>query len=102
VIISDIIPLRQRGTYQGYVNIVFATGMSLGAPLGGLAADMIGWRWAFAIQIPIIAVSTVIVLRNKIPVPPHYEGSVAATDQTRKPIERIDFGGAFTLVTLDC
>lgn len=45
ILMSDIIPLRQRGTWQGYINIIYASGASLGAPLGGVFADTIGWRW---------------------------------------------------------
>ena len=29
----------------GLINIIFATGSSTGAPLGGFLADTIGWRW---------------------------------------------------------
>lgn len=29
----------------GIMNIVFASGSAAGAPLGGLLADSIGWRW---------------------------------------------------------
>jgi Major Facilitator Superfamily len=35
VLLSDIIPLRDRGTWQGYINVVYATGAGAGAPLGG-------------------------------------------------------------------
>ena len=45
ILLSDVIPLRERGTWQGYLNIVYATGASAGAPLGGILADSIGWRW---------------------------------------------------------
>lgn len=45
ILISDIVPLRNRGTWQGYLNIVFALGASSGAPLGGLLADSLSWRW---------------------------------------------------------
>jgi MFS family permease len=45
ILMSDIIPLRERGKWQGYVNIIYATGAASGAPLGGLLADSIGWRW---------------------------------------------------------
>ena len=49
ILLSDIIILRQRGTWQGYLNIVFALGASGGAPLGGILSDTIGWRW----QVPL-------------------------------------------------
>ena len=45
ILMSDIIPLRQRGSWQGYVNIIYASGAAAGAPLGGMLADSIGWRW---------------------------------------------------------
>lgn len=45
ILLSDIIPLRERGKWQGYLNIIYATGSSCGAPIGGLLADSIGWRW---------------------------------------------------------
>lgn len=34
IIMSDIVPLRERGTWQGILNIVFASGAGFGAPLG--------------------------------------------------------------------
>lgn len=45
ILLSDIVPLRDRGIWQGYLNIIFAAGTSTGAPLGGIAADYLGWRW---------------------------------------------------------
>ena len=34
IIMSDIIPLRERGTWQGIINIIYASGAGCGAPLG--------------------------------------------------------------------
>lgn len=34
ILMSDVVPLRERGTWQGILNIVFASGAALGAPLG--------------------------------------------------------------------
>ena len=34
IILSDIVPLRDRGVWQGIINIVFATGSGVGAPIG--------------------------------------------------------------------
>jgi MFS family permease len=35
ILLSDIVPLRERGSWQGYINIAYATGAAAGAPLGG-------------------------------------------------------------------
>ena len=34
ILLSDIIPLRDRGVWQGVINIIYATGSGIGAPLG--------------------------------------------------------------------
>lgn len=34
ILLSDIVSLRSRGTFQGLINIVFASGAAIGAPLG--------------------------------------------------------------------
>ncbi|THH10361.1 hypothetical protein EW145_g1391 [Phellinidium pouzarii] len=61
ILVSDIVPLRSRGTWQGILNIIFATGSAIGAPLGGILADSIGWRWAFLIQAPLTFLAFIIV-----------------------------------------
>ena len=54
VIANDIIPLRMRGTYQGYINAAVGLGAISGAGLGGVLCDVVGWRWGFGIQVPLI------------------------------------------------
>lgn len=34
ILMSDIVPLRDRGVWQGIINIIYATGSGTGAPLG--------------------------------------------------------------------
>lgn len=34
ILLSDVVSLRSRGTFQGLINIVFASGAAIGAPLG--------------------------------------------------------------------
>lgn len=36
ILMSDIVPLRDRGVWQGVINIIYATGSGTGAPLGSL------------------------------------------------------------------
>lgn len=44
IVISDLVPLRQRGTWQGARNLVVGLGLGLGS-LGGSLTEKIGWRW---------------------------------------------------------
>ncbi|KAH8898168.1 MFS multidrug transporter [Thozetella sp. PMI_491] len=53
VLLTGLVPPEDRGVWQGIVNIVYALGAGLGAPLGGLLAGSVGWRWAFLGQVPI-------------------------------------------------
>lgn len=34
ILMSDIVPLRERGVWQGIINMIYATGAGVGAPLG--------------------------------------------------------------------
>ncbi|KAF2402803.1 MFS multidrug transporter [Trichodelitschia bisporula] len=61
ILMSDIVPLRERGKYQGYINIMFASGSAVGAPLGGILSDYISWRWAFLVQTPLCFVALLAV-----------------------------------------
>jgi MFS family permease len=58
---SDLVPLRTRGVWQGYGNVVFGSGMGLGGVIGGLLNDTLGWRWAFLMQVPFTVVSGILV-----------------------------------------
>jgi predicted MFS family arabinose efflux permease len=41
------------------MNITYGAGAMLGAALGGVMADYLGWRWEFGVQLPLILVSIV-------------------------------------------
>ena len=44
-LIADIIPLRERGKYQGALGAVFGVTTVIGPTLGGLFTDHASWRW---------------------------------------------------------
>jgi MFS family permease len=92
VLLSDIVGLRERGTWQGYVNIIYAGGAAAGAPLGGLLADSIGWRWAFIFQGPLCLLAFMaVVLVLHLPKRDH--------SNWKEKFFKIDFLGAAILVT---
>ncbi|CAO3636332.1 unnamed protein product [Mucor fragilis] len=61
VIFSDLVPLEQRGTYQGIINAVFALSSVCGPLIGGSLTDYVSWRWNFYINLPIGAVAMLVL-----------------------------------------
>ncbi|KAF1828947.1 hypothetical protein BDW02DRAFT_574428 [Decorospora gaudefroyi] len=60
MILCDIVPLRKRGPYLAIKHVAFAIGTTLGPLLGGVFAEH-GWRWCFLINIPVCAISIVVI-----------------------------------------
>nr|GAT49444.1 MFS general substrate transporter [Mycena chlorophos] len=94
VLVSDVVPLKSRGLFQGYTNLVFGLGGAIGAPLGGFLGDTIGWRAAFKIQAPILCLGTLLVFLTARE--PAHVLSVRQTSLMYK-LKRIDYAGTVTL-----
>ncbi|KAI1297014.1 hypothetical protein EDD11_007269 [Mortierella claussenii] len=62
ILVADIVPLRERGTYQALIALVFALAAVLGPLLGGAFSDNVSWRWAFYINLPIGALAMVLLV----------------------------------------
>src|ERR671928_1185846 len=60
-IVADIVSPRERGRYQGYIQMVFVVASVAGPLLGGLFADHLTWRWVFYVNLPIGAVALTVV-----------------------------------------
>ncbi|MEZ0364481.1 MDR family MFS transporter [Mycobacterium sp. pUA109] len=59
-LIGEVIPLRERGRYQGMLGAVFGVSSVVGPLLGGYFTDYLTWRWAFWVNVPISAVVIVV------------------------------------------
>jgi EmrB/QacA subfamily drug resistance transporter len=55
-VIGEVIPLRERGRYQGALGAVFGVTTVIGPLLGGFFTDQLSWRWAFWINVPVALV----------------------------------------------
>ena len=53
IVLTDLVPLRERGKYMAIVQMVSAVGAALGPFLGGILTERSTWHWVFYINIPI-------------------------------------------------
>lgn len=44
LVVTDLLPMREVAAWRSYINVVAVVGRSVGGPLGGWLADVIGWR----------------------------------------------------------
>ncbi|PWY85554.1 multidrug resistance protein Fnx1 [Aspergillus eucalypticola CBS 122712] len=90
IIVSDLIPLRERPKYMGIIFSVFAVALSLGPVIGGIMTQRVTWRWIFYMNLPISGAALVLLvlfLRTE------YE-----KDSIRDMLKRVDFAGNTLLV----
>ncbi|MEU7134715.1 MDR family MFS transporter [Streptomyces sp. NPDC046261] len=66
-LIADVIPLRERGKYQGALGAVFGVTTVVGPTLGGVFTDHATWRWCFYVNVPVAIVMVAMAART-IPV----------------------------------
>ncbi|KAI8575503.1 hypothetical protein K450DRAFT_261509 [Umbelopsis ramanniana AG] len=91
VIISELVPLEQRGKYQGVVNAVFAISSVFGPLIGGSFTDHVTWRWNFYINLPLGAVAMAIIfffLDSPIP-----KGTI------KEKLKRVDYVGTMIVLS---
>lgn len=90
IMIADIVSLRDRGKYQGILGAVFGISSVIGPLLGGAFTDSISWRWCFYINLPIGAITALVVtIYLKFPAP---EGTIMSK------IHKIDYLGTLLIV----
>jgi EmrB/QacA subfamily drug resistance transporter len=68
-IITLIYPEGERGLAFGLFSTAFATGISVGAPLGAFITSAWGWPWVFFIKLPICAVAVLAAGRLLLQLP---------------------------------
>ncbi|KAF7792059.1 hypothetical protein EIP86_003087 [Pleurotus ostreatoroseus] len=85
IITSDLVPLAERGLYQGILGLTWAFASGVGPPIGGALAEKASWRWLFFINLPLTGVAFFLVwffLRVRTP-----EGSM------KEKLKRVDWSG---------
>ena len=52
ILITDLVPLRERGKWFGFQSLTWALGTVTGPLIGGALAQEASWRWIFWINLP--------------------------------------------------
>ncbi|WEK06579.1 MAG: MDR family MFS transporter [Candidatus Devosia phytovorans] len=60
-VVADVIPPRQRGKIQGIFGAVFGVATVVGPLLGGFIVEHLSWRWIFLINLPLGALTLVVI-----------------------------------------
>ncbi|KAK6383072.1 hypothetical protein LTS17_003742 [Exophiala oligosperma] len=98
ILTSDVVKIEYRGIYQSYFNMSWGLGNGLGAVLGGLLCDKLGWRAAFYVQLPFIFTYAILTL---VFCPSDLGPNLAKTQgkSIRQAFKTFDTLGAITLTT---
>jgi len=85
--VADLVPVRDRAAYLGWLNVVFALSWVIGPLVGGGLTEGIGWRWVFWVNLPVGGVAFLLLWRHlQVPAPAGPRG-------------RFDYGGTVLLST---
>ncbi|KAI9056781.1 iron permease [Trametes sanguinea] len=91
IITSDLVPLAERGLYQGFLVLTWAFAAAIGPVVGGSLAEKASWRWLFYLNLPLAGIAFVLVtIFLKVRTP-------GGTLQEK--LARIDWVGNFIVIT---
>ncbi|KAF8250950.1 MFS general substrate transporter [Wilcoxina mikolae CBS 423.85] len=90
IIVTDIVPLRLRGQYFGFLSSMWALGSVVGPLMGGGFAQNVSWRWIFYINLPFCAIAFVLV--------PVFLNLNQKVSSVKEKLARVDWVGAFVFV----
>jgi EmrB/QacA subfamily drug resistance transporter len=61
IIATDMVPLRERGKWFGFISSMWAVGSVLGPVIGGAFSQNVTWRWIFYINLPFCGIAFVAI-----------------------------------------
>ncbi|KAF9461629.1 MFS general substrate transporter [Collybia nuda] len=62
IVVSDLVPLKERGLYNGITGATFTIATGAGPFLGGAIVQKTTWRWLFYLNLPLAGIAVFVVL----------------------------------------
>lgn len=62
-VVADLYTPVERGKYLGLFGAVFGLSSVVGPAIGGLITDLVSWNWIFFVNVPVGAISLVVLWR---------------------------------------
>ncbi|GLA08187.1 hypothetical protein AnigIFM60653_009714 [Aspergillus niger] len=89
MIVSDVVPLRERGKYQGILGAVISIANGIGPVIGGALSPIShnSWRWIFRLMLPLTAISILAVM--------FFMPLRKVTGNWKAKLKAVDFFGVF-------
>ncbi|KAF2242995.1 permease of the major facilitator superfamily [Trematosphaeria pertusa] len=94
-IITNTVPLEKRPLYLGIVISVWGISVCIGPVLGGAFTQNISWRWCFWINVPIGAVTFILVL---IFFNPSFKNEKRQSQSLTRQLSKLDPVGAIAII----
>jgi EmrB/QacA subfamily drug resistance transporter len=64
-LVGEVVPVRERGNFQGYLASIGVVATTVGPILGGYVTQHFGWRYVFLINIPVAILAIGLTFRLK-------------------------------------
>ncbi len=62
-LVGELVPPKERGSYQGYLSANIVAGSTIGPVAGGFITEMWGWHAVFLAYVPLGLIAIVLVMR---------------------------------------
>ncbi|EEA23758.1 hypothetical protein TMatcc_006831 [Talaromyces marneffei ATCC 18224] len=91
MVVCDLVPLRERGKFMGFIFAIYAISTTIGPIVGGAFASRATWRWIFYLNLPLTGLTLVMVLVSLSALP-------SGSSMSIRSLKRVDFSGNVLLV----